>query len=204
MNTDKQFYILMGKPGSGKGTQAELLQKKLQESHADVMHITTGGAFREFIKADGFVSSQARNLQNSGGLQPEFLAIWIWAGVFIQSIKENTTVILDGAPRKVIETEALHDVFPFLGYPYPHVIHIDVSDDWARDRQKFRQAQSVEKRPDTESDAEITKRLALFQKDIVPCIEVFKHDSRYTFTRINGEQSVEEVHQAILATLGLV
>jgi adenylate kinase family enzyme len=198
---EKQFFILMACPGGGKSTQAGLLKKHLEEKSPEVIHVTTGGSFREFIKGDNFVAKQARELQNGGGLQPEFLSIWNWTSIFINRLKENTTVILDGAPRKIVETEAIHELFPFLGYHKPHVIYIEVTQAWAKDRQKFREAHSEEKRVDASTDEEIEKRINLFYEDILPCIEIFKNDPRYTFSRINGEQSIEKVYEDIREAL---
>ncbi len=198
---NKRFIILMASPGGGKSTQAKLLKEKLEETHADVIHVTTGGTFREFIKSDSYIALRAREEQNNGGLQPEFLAIWNWVGVFIAKLKENTTVILDGAPRKVIETEAIHGLFPFLGYSKPNVIYIEVTPSWAKDRQKFRESQAVEKRVDASTDEEIEKRIELFYQDILPCVEIFKNDPRYAFARINGEQTIEEVHADIMKAI---
>lgn len=200
---EKRFIMLMASPGGGKSTQAQLLKKKLEETHPEVIHVTTGGSFRDFIKGDSFMALKAREAQNSGGLQPEFLAIWNWTGVFINKIRENTTVILDGAPRKVIETEAIHKLFPFLGYQKPDVIYIEVTPEWAKDRQKFREATSEEKRTDASTDEEIDKRIELFYDEILPCVEILKNDPRYSFSRINGEQSIEEVHQEIMNALGV-
>lgn len=198
---EKEFFIIMGKPGSGKGTQAYLLKSILEKDHAEVIHATTGGSFREFIKAPSFVSEQARNIQNSGGLQPEFLAIWNWANIFINSLKANTTVILDGAPRKLVEVEVMHELFPFLGYKYPPIIYIDVSDEWAKDRMKHRELTATEKREDQSNDEEITRRVDLFNRDILPCVEQFKNDSRYSFIQVNGEQTIEEVHAEVMQKL---
>lgn len=191
----------MASPGGGKSTQAKLLKKKLEEFSGDVAHVTTGGSFREFIQGDSFLAQRAREEQNTGGLQPEFLAIWNWTNIFINTLHEDTSVILDGAPRKVTETEAIHKLFPFLGYKKPCVIYIEVTPEWAKDRQKFRESQSSEKRVDASTDGEIEKRIELFYEEILPCVEIFKNDPRYSFTRINGEQSIEEVHQDIVAAI---
>ncbi len=194
---EKKFFIIMGKPGSGKGTQAELLKAVLEKDHPHVVHITTGGSFREFMKGESFMSHRTAEVQNTGLLQPEFLSIWNWCNIFINSIKENTTVILDGAPRKVFEVEAMHEVFPFLQYNRPIVINVEVSDAWAADRQKHRA--TIENRPDSSSEEKISARLGEYDKYIVPCIELLKKDSRYDFVQINGEQTIEEVHNELLA-----
>ena len=201
---EKRFIILMASPGGGKSTQAALLKKKLEESSSDVVHVTTGGSFREFIQGDNFLARRARETQNSGGLQPEFLAIWNWVNIFIKRLGENTTVILDGAPRKVIETEAIHKLFSFLGYKRVDVIYIEVTPSWAKDRQLYREEHSIEKRPDASTEEEVEKRIELFYEEILPCVEIFKNDPRYHFSKINGEHPIEKVHQDILAKLDLV
>lgn len=191
----------MGKPGSGKGTQAQLLKTELEKRGLSVMHVTTGGSFREFIKGESFMASRAREIQNQGFLQPEFLSVWNWTQIFIDKLKDDTTVILDGAPRKITEVESLHELFPFLQYSYPPVIYVDVSDEWAKDRMKYRESTSVEKREDVSSDEEIQKRIDEFTKYIIPCTQMFKNDARYSYLHINGEQTIEEVHAEILAKL---
>jgi len=196
---EKKFYIIMGKPGSGKGTQAELLKGVLEKDHAHVLHVTTGGAFREFMKGESYLSHRTTEVQNAGLLQPEFLSIWNWCSVFINNLKEDTTVILDGAPRKLLEVEVMHGVFPFLQYGKPIILHVEVGDTWAVEKQMHRA--STEHRPDSSSEEKIRERLKEYEKFIVPCLEVLKDDARYTFVHINGEQTIEAVHQEIVSKL---
>jgi len=200
---EKRFIILMASPGGGKSTQAKLLKEKLEGAHEEVIHVTTGGSFRQFIEGSSFMARRAREEQNGGGLQPEFLAIWNWTNIFNERLGENTTVILDGAPRKIIETEALHKLFPFLGYRRVDVLYLEVTPVWAKDRQKYRESVSVEKRVDGSNDEAIEKKIELFYEEILPCVEVYKNDPRYHFTRINGEQTIEEVHEEIMKGLNL-
>ncbi len=202
--TQKQFYIIMGRPGSGKGTQAELLKAYLEPTHKDVIHVTTGGSFREFITKESFFAQQAKEIQNTGGLQPEFLSVWNWTNVFIDQLKEGTTVILDGAPRKIVEQSAMHELFGFAGYGKPYVIYINVSDAWALDRQNYRQSQTEEKRLDSASQEDMKKRLELFDLDILPCIDTYSHDPRYAYIHVNGEQTIEEVHKEIIEKINAI
>ncbi len=160
-----------------------------------VRHITTGGGFREFIKGDNFVAKTAREVNEVGGLQPEFLAIWNWSNIFINNVTENTSVILDGAPRKVYEMQALHSAITFLKYENPVVIYVDVSEGWAKDRLLSRG------RDDDKNLEDIETRLSWFQTDVLPVVDGYMRDPRYKVLHINGEQSVEEVHQEILAKL---
>ena len=192
---DKQFFIIIGRSGSGKGTQADLLKAHLEEKGASVEHITTGGGFRNFIQGNTYLAKQAQAVNVTGGLQPEFLAIWNWSNIFINSLKENDTVILDGAPRKVYEVQALHSAISFLGYKKPVAIYVDVSEGWAREKLLSRG------RDDDKNVEDINRRLAWFESDVLPVVDMYMHDPRYKVLHINGEQSIDEVHQEIVEKL---
>ncbi len=197
--TQKQFYIIIGRSGCGKGTQADLLKKSIEGGENPpvngVLHITTGGGFREFIKKDTYLSSLARKVNEEGKLQPEFLAVWNWVNIFINNLKGGETVILDGAPRKPFEVHSLHSFLTFTGYEKPLVIYLDVSETWARARLMERG------RNDDKNEVEVNRRLAWFETEVLPAIDVYLHDPRYSVIHINGEQSIEDVHQEILSKL---
>jgi adenylate kinase len=196
---NKQFFILIGRSGCGKGTQADLLKKFLEEGGASgVVHVTTGGGFREFTAKDTYVSSLSRELNNQGKLQPEFLAVWNWSNIFINTLKGGETVILDGAPRKSFEVEMIHSAINFMGYENPTVIYVDVSENWAKERLIGRG------REDDKNEVEINNRMNWFETDVLPVLDLYTHDPRYNYLHINGEQSIEEVHQEILEKLDLL
>ncbi len=199
MNQDKTFYIMMGKSGCGKGTQSELLLKYLQEKSRDVLYITTGGNFREFIKSDNHTSNKSKYLINTGGLMPEFLAIWNWSTIFINKIKGGEDVILDGAPRKVLEVNALLEACDFYEYANVCVLYVNVSDEWAMEKLQSRG------RSDDDKKEEQERKMQWFKDDVIPCINMFKEksetDTKYKFLEINGEQSVEDVHAELISKL---
>jgi adenylate kinase family enzyme len=194
---NKQFFILIGRSGCGKGTQAEMLKKDLETKGVEnVVHITTGGSFREFITRDTYVSSLTRDLVKTGGLPSEFLAVWNWTNIFINTLKGGETVLLDGAPRRPLEVEQLHGAITFLGYENPIVIYVNVSEKWATERLLARG------RDDDKNQEDIARRMGWFEKDVLPTIDVYLHDPRYKVLHINGEQTVEEVHKEIIDKLG--
>jgi adenylate kinase family enzyme len=193
---EKGFYIIMGRSGSGKGTQAELLKKALEDRGIErVLHVTTGGGFREFIAGDSHASQISRELTNSGGLNPEFLAIWNWSNIFIKNLTGKETIILDGAPRKPVEVGALHSAVHFFGYGHPTIIYIDVSETWAMDKLASRGREDDTKREDQE------KKMEWFNNDVLPCIDMYMRDPLYKFIRVNGEQAIEEVHAEVIKKL---
>ncbi len=196
-NAQKKFYILIGRSGSGKGTQAALLKKTLEEKGVtDVIHVTTGGSFRALITQDKYIAKMARHVNDTGALQPEFLAVWGWANTFIEELHGGETIILDGAPRKPFEVGILHSAITFLGYTKPIVIYLDASESVSRIHIAGRG------RDDDKVESDVTNRMNWFETDVLPTLDMYFHDPRYTVLHINGNQSIEEVQNEIMQKLG--
>ena len=90
-------------------------------------------------------------------------------------------MILDGAPRKLVEVGSAPWIFPFLGYAYLRLSMLMLTDAWSKDRMKYRGATSSEKRPDTDSDLELDKRMRKFNTHILPCVDASNEIPRYRF-----------------------
>lgn len=195
---EKQFFILLGRSGSGKGTQAQLLKSFLEEKYkTPVVHVTTGGGFRDFITRDTYASHLSRDINEKGGLQPEFLAVWNWSNIFINTLRGDESVILDGAPRKPFEATILHSVITFFQFKNPIVIYLDVSESRSR-------TQLLGRGREDDKEDQISGRLSWFETDVLPALQVYRDDPRYTVLHINGEQTIEEVHQELVEKLGLL
>lgn len=188
----------MGRSGSGKGTQALLLKKVMEEKgFSRTLHITTGGGFRDFIESGSYVANLAKNVNNTGGLQPEFLAVWSWANTFIQTLQGGESIILDGAPRKPFEASILHSAITFLGYVKPVVVYLDVAESGARAHIAGRG------RDDDKDEEDVANRMNWFETDVLPTLDVYLNDPRYTVLHINGDQTIDEVHQEIIEKLNI-
>jgi adenylate kinase family enzyme len=196
---EKRFFIIIGRSGCGKGTQADLLKKVLEEKGVEkVFHVTTGGGFRKFAENDSYSAKLSKEISLTGGLSPEFLAVWNWSNIFIENLVGGETVILDGAPRRLMEVEPLHSAIHFYGYhDHATVIYLDVSENFALARIAERN------REDDNTEENAKRKMEWFEKDILPIIDIYSHDPRYTFIHIKGEQSVEDVHKDILEKLAL-
>ena len=96
-------FILIGRSGCGKGTQAELLKKHLEKNVSEfpVLYIETGARFRAFVKGDSYTSLLAREVNDSGKLQSSFLATWMWSNILIEKLTGKEHLVLDGIPRKL-------------------------------------------------------------------------------------------------------
>jgi adenylate kinase family enzyme len=189
-----QTFIFYGRSGSGKGTQAQLLIERLEKNGDRVVYIETGARLREFIKELGLTQELAGKIMNEGGLLPSFLPIWIWTHTFIRNINGKEHLILDGLARRAYEAPILHDALKFYNRPKPIVISINVSQEWSRERLLSRG------RVDDAAN-DIEKRLAWYETNVLPTIEFYRTNDYYRVIDINGEQSIEKVHQDIIAAL---
>ncbi|MFA6339249.1 MAG: nucleoside monophosphate kinase [Candidatus Paceibacterota bacterium] len=190
-----QTFIFIGRSGCGKGTQADLLIKALKEkdSSIPIQYLETGNKFREFItQENNYTSSLAREITSVGGLQPEFLAVWMWSHVFVENLKGGEHLIIDGTPRKLQEAHVLDSAMDFYKREKPYVIYMDVSRDEAVGRLKGRNRED-----DTKIDS-INKRLDWFETDVMPAIEYYKKNPKYKFLDIVGERPIEVIHKELM------
>lgn len=194
-----QTVIFIGRSGAGKGMQSGMLQEYLKEKTPDspILYIETGSYFRKLIKEHGYVWDRARIIQDEGGRQPDFLAVWIWSGVFIDKIRGGEHLIFDGMPRSATEAKILDTAFPFYGLKLPAVVFLNVSEHWAEDHLRLRG------RPDDIKPEVVAKRLAFFNADVVPALDYYRSDQAHRFFEINGEQTPEQVFNDIKKSLGI-
>lgn len=190
---DLQTLVFIGRSGCGKGTQAKLMidELKKRDTERDVIYMETGENFRKFLKGDSYSAALSRDIYAKGLLQPEFLAVYMWSNVFVNSMTGNEHLVLDGVPRKQREAMVLESAFGYYKRTTPTIIHIDVSEEWSRERLKAR------KRADDVNEDDVATRLAWFESDVRPAIDWYRNAPGYRFVEVNGERSIEEIHADI-------
>ncbi len=196
----KETFIFIGASGSGKGTQVALVKEYLAKKTPEVpiFYVQTGEHFREFIKGDSHAASIARQVQEKGGLQPSFLAMWIWSDLFVKHLTGSEHIILDGAPRTLSEAHHLDIAMKFFKREQPTVIYLKVHREWSFNHLMARAAKEGRK---DDTEASINRRLDWFDHDVLPTINHYRRDRDYDFIEINGERSIEEVHREIVANV---
>lgn len=194
-----QTVIFIGRSGCGKGMQSGLLRKLFEEKSqgTPLVYIETGEHFRAHMKDSGYTWDLARQVNEHGGRQPDFLAVWIWSNLLLEKIRGGEHIIFDGAPRSLTEAQLLTTAFPFYGREKPTVVFLDVSREWSEERLGGRG------RADDKKSEVIARRLAWYDKDVVPAVEFFRNDPMYNFLQINGEQTPEAVFADIVKGLDL-
>jgi len=193
-----QTFIFFGKSGSGKGTQVQLLTEYLDRTRTNkTLVIETGESFRSFMGGESYVAHRTREVLAQGDLMPVFMPIWVWTDILVKKYDGTQNLILDGLCRRPTEAPVLDSALKFFNQKNPIVIYINISNTWAFDRMKNRG-----RKDDTEEY--IKSRLEWFDWNVIPAMSYFHEHQDYTFLEINGEQSVEDVHKAILSQITIL
>lgn len=193
-----QTFIFIGRSGCGKGTQATLLSQYLEKTEpvsGGVLYVETGAKFRDFIKGQTYSQQLSKKLADQAIRQPAFLAIVMWCNTLVENFTGQEHLIIDGSPRTLPEAEALDSAFDFYSLAGVTVIYINVSRDESIRRLTDRG------RADDSSLEMINRRLDWFDIDVMPALYFFKNNNKYRFIEVNGEQSVEDIHQDIVSRL---
>ena len=98
-----RIIVFLGSPGSGKGTQAELLQAK----YPAVSHISTGNLLRNEVSQNTTLGIQVKDLIAEGQLVPDDLILAVLEHHLLPLVNQNKTLILDGFPRNLDQAKSL-------------------------------------------------------------------------------------------------
>lgn len=115
--------VLLGGPGSGKGTVSNLLEKT-----QNIAHIATGDMFREEIKNETELGKKAQEYMNKGMLVPDEITINMLKGK-INQYKNANGVVFDGFPRNRNQAEALEKMLEEMGQRVDVALYLDMPDE---------------------------------------------------------------------------
>ena len=175
--------IIFGAPGSGKGTQSDLIIKEY-----GVEHISTGDVLRSEIKNGTALGKTAATYINDGKLVPDSLIIDMLASVLDAKGKDIKGVIFDGFPRNIPKAEALNTMLAERGEEVSTVIGLEVDDDELIKRIIAR-GQTSGRADDNEETAK--KRLETYCSQTLPLKEFYKKAGKYAM--IQGMGSIESI-----------
>lgn len=191
-------FIFFGPSGSGKGEQAGLVMEflKSRDPERKIIYIESGKELRRLAGVDSYTGKETKNILEAGGLTPIFLPVYLWSGILIDNVSGNEHIVMDGIARKPQEAGVLDSALQFYKRQNPIVVSLEVSDECAMQRLLGRG------RSDDDPE-EIKNRLQWYREEVTESIDYFKNSPYYRFLAINGERSIEEVHQDILEKSGL-
>ncbi len=182
--------VLLGAPGSGKGTQAALLMEQL-----GLPHISTGAVLRSAAQAGTELGLEAKAVIDRG----ELVSDAIMLGLIEERLNQEdarTGFILDGYPRNMAQAEALDDLLNRLDKPLDEALQIDVDIERVIERIALRAAE--EGRSD-DSEAVARKRMQVYAERTAPVADYYA--DRGVLSRVLGMGSIEEVFQRIMGVL---
>lgn len=210
---------LIGRSGSGKGTQAELLR----EHFGNLFYISTGDLFRDLSKADTDSGKRVKKILQEGRLPYDDLATTLWMYEIAYKVRENQGIMADGFPRRLNEAKNFDQFLEFLERKEnTFYILIDISREEAFDRLskrrickncgqlipwvgEFKNLKVCDKcggellnRPDDTSEA-INNRLDYYDERVVEVVKYYEDQGK--LIKINGEQPIEKVFNDILKAI---
>jgi len=210
--------IVLGKAGSGKGVQSEILAKKFNLEHIDM-----GRTLREFSQKKDAIGQEIYAIQN---VKKTLVSSRILREVLhlkIGSFRSDQGIVFDGVPRTLDQEQYLEEALQEFGRRIDKVFFIDISKAesirrisrrWncdhcgkilimgkdikkETDRCPFCQGEITRRKDDTPEG--IKKSLEVFQKETMPVLEYFRQQG--ILVELNGEKSIEKVSREILKNM---
>lgn len=195
MNTPTTI-IVMGRSGSGKGTQIALLKKSLESNNNDVYHFESGNLFREMIKGQGYTSEQLRTFLKKGELVPDFFTDWLLVNGLVENLKNKEQIlILDGYPRTLNQVATLDHALNYYQRTNVVVLHIEVSE------QEVRRRMIERGRGDDVNMEAVENRILFYNEQVLPTIELLRTKVNYSVIDINGEGDIDDIQTAVQEAL---
>ena len=183
--------VIFGAPGSGKGTQSDLMIE-----HYGLGHISTGDVLRNEIKKGTELGKTAQGFIDNGQLIPDELMISILASVYDGFGRGHKGVIFDGFPRTIPQAEALKQMLDERGDKVAAMIELDVPEDELMKRLILRGQQSG--RAD-DNEETIKKRLVVYHSQTQPLIEWYKKEGLHH--HIDGLGTLERIFADIRSVI---
>jgi adenylate kinase len=211
------YIVLLGPPGVGKGTQAELVAEATQ-----LPHISSGDLFRENIKNGTELGKLAQSYMNKGELVPDVVTI----GMIRTRLSQpdcKAGALLDGFPRTTVQADALEALLAEFGGEVNHVPYITASESVLIERlsgrwtcraqghifhEKYHPPQKagvcdedgseLYQRDDDKSET-VIRRIQVYFAQTAPLIAYYRE--RGLLSEIDGDQPIEKVTADLMAVL---
>ena len=188
--------VLLGPPGAGKGTQAQIIAGEL-----GVPAISTGDIFRANVSGQTELGRQAKAYMDAGDLVPDEITVAMVRGRLAEPDAEKG-FLLDGFPRTIEQGERLNDSLAELGHRLDRVLELVVDEEELVRRLSGRRMLvdgKTEQRDDDKPET-VRHRLEVYREQTAPLSGWY--DGQGLLTRIEAVGSIEEVTERALKALG--
>lgn len=183
--------VILGAPGSGKGTQAVRLAKKW-----NLRHISTGDLLREAVAQKTPLGKQVEGIMAKGELVPDEVVLKLTQEAISDPAigSEFDGWILDGFPRTEAQAVGLEDVLSTMREIVDAVIVLEVDPDIVADRMVKRADGRDDDKPET-----IRKRLEVYNEATLPILDLY--EQRYDVYTVDGSNTIEQVTEEIIGVV---
>lgn len=182
--------VLLGAPGSGKGTQAKLLKDEYK-----IPHISTGDLLRAAVAAKTELGLAAKEVMDAGKLVSDEIVLGMLKDRLAEDDAKNG-FILDGFPRNLVQADMLDKLLNDINMPAQHAILIAVDPNEVVAR--IAKRAQIEGRAD-DSEAVVRDRIKIYEDQTSPVINHYKDHE--ILSEVLGTGSIEEVQHRILSVL---
>ncbi|GAB3103032.1 adenylate kinase [Lysobacter terrae] len=182
--------VLLGAPGSGKGTQAARLKDHLQ-----VPHISTGDLLRAEVAAGSKLGLEAKEVMARGELVSDAILLGMLEDRFSRPDTANG-FILDGYPRNLAQADAMGKLLTRIGQPMDYAVQLEVPTDLLVERIAGRA--KAEGRED-DSPESVRKRLQVYNDQTAPVIDYYRQQGQLTV--VDGVGALDDVFARIVEAI---
>lgn len=179
--------VLFGKPGAGKGTQAEFLKDKF-----NLTHLSTGDIFRFNIKNNTALGQLAKTFMDKGDLVPDEVTIQMLQSE-VEKNANSAGFLFDGFPRTIAQAEALDTFLESKNQSITATVAIDANDDILV--QRLLERGKTSGRPDDQDENKIRNRYIEYNEKTAPLITFYQNQNKYH--AVDGIGTIEEVTERL-------
>ena len=183
--------IICGAPGSGKGTQSDLIVDKYT-----LTHLSTGDLLRNEIAKKTVLGVEAERYIANGNLVPDSMIVDIVLKAIDDQTKDSNGIILDGFPRNVEQAEALEAMMTQLNKEITILVDLQVDTEELISRLLIRGETSGRCDDNLET---IKKRLEVYEVKTTPVNNFYKN--RHKYAAVNGTGTVDEIFRRIATAI---
>jgi adenylate kinase len=175
--------VLFGKPGAGKGTQAEFLKTKY-----NLIHLSTGDIFRFNIKNQTELGKLAKTFMDKGDLVPDNVTIKMLNSE-VENNPDSSGFLFDGFPRTITQAEALDVFLETKNQSITATVALEAEDEVLV--QRLLERGKTSGRIDDQDENKIRNRYQEYNEKTAPLMNYYKNQDK--FYAVNGIGSIQEI-----------
>jgi|SRR6478672_10684053 len=179
--------VLFGKPGAGKGTQADFLKEKY-----NLTHLSTGDIFRFNIKNNTELGALAKTYMDKGDLVPDEVTIQMLQSE-VDKNPDSAGFLFDGFPRTIAQAEALDRFLESKGHQITATVALEADDEILV--QRLLERGKTSGRPDDQDEEKIRNRYQEYNEKTAPLMDYYKGQGK--FHAVNGIGSIAEITERL-------